>query len=314
MPVDLRCTFRRLERQRRVAPISVRRVEELAEAVITMDGVGLVRISRLVSLVGASVIVVLGGCGTYIPQMQEAWETSRTPVLTAGGDLEFKIREKIYCDIVQAVHDNDALLPARWGAQVTVDLQVDETGALNPGVSFIEPLSDGQSRSLGLGVTLSSQGTREDKFGNYWNLDKLRKFSGGTCKVDSPYWHGSSLLLESDLGISTWLRDRLASDIALPSSQLPSDAGDTFKQDVMSYHVKFVVISSGSVNPVWKLVRFSAGDGSTLATANRTRTHDLLITFGPAFKPGTANVALSSHHAQEIGIAVSNNNRTLAPR
>jgi hypothetical protein len=37
-----------------------------------MDGVGLVRISRLVSLVGASVIVVLGGCGTYIRQMQEA--------------------------------------------------------------------------------------------------------------------------------------------------------------------------------------------------------------------------------------------------
>lgn len=165
MPVDLRCTFRRLERQRRVAPISVRRVEELAEAVTTMDGVGIVRISRLVSLAGASVILVLGGCGTYIPQMQEAWETSRTPVLTAGGDLEFKIREKIYCDIVQAVHNNDALLPARWGAQVTVDLQVDETGALNPGVSFIEPLSDGQSRSLGLGATLSSQGTREDKFG-----------------------------------------------------------------------------------------------------------------------------------------------------
>ena len=34
----------------------------------------------------------------------------------------------------------------------------------------------------------------------------------------------------------------------------------------------------------------------------------------PAFKPGTANVALSSHQAQEIGIAVSNGNRTLVPR
>jgi hypothetical protein len=270
--------------------------------------------SRLTALAGASVFLVLGGCGTYVPQMHEAWERSRTPVLTAGGDLEFKIREKIYCDIVQAVHDNDTLLPARWGVQVTVDLQVDETGALNPGVSFIEPLSDGQSRALGLGGTLSSQGTREDKFSNYWNLDKLKKFSGGTCRVNQSEWHGSSLLLESELGISSWLRDRLASDLALPSSQLPSDAGDTFKQDVMSYHVKFVVISSGSVNPVWKLVRFTAGDGPSLITANRTRTHDLLITFGPAFKPGTANVAQSSHHAQEIGIAVSNGNRTLAPR
>lgn len=258
--------------------------------------------------------LTLGGCGRYVPQMQEAWETSRTPVLTAGGDLEYKIREKIYCDIVQAVHDNDILLPSRWGVQTTVDLQVDETGALNPGVSFIEPLSDSQSRSLGLGATLSSQGTREDKFSTYWNLDKLRRFSGGTCAADRPSFHGSSLLLESELGISSWLRDRLQTDRALPSSQIPSDAGDTFKQDVMSYHIKFVVISSGTVNPVWKLVRISAGDGSTLLTADRTRTHDLLVTFGPAFKPGTANVALSSHQAQEIGIAVSNGNRTIAPR
>src|SRR4051812_19165537 len=121
-------------------------------------------ISRSLLLAAASVSLTLGGCGTYVPQMQEAWETSRIPVLTAGGDLEFKIREKIYCDIVQAVHDNDALLPARWGVQTTVDLQVDETGALNPGVSFIQPLAGDQSRSLGLGATLSSQGTREDKF------------------------------------------------------------------------------------------------------------------------------------------------------
>jgi hypothetical protein len=262
----------------------------------------------------AAVCVALSGCGTYIPQMQEGWETSRTPVLTAGGDLEFKIREKIYCDIVQAVHDNDALLPTRWGVQTTVDLQVDETGALNPGVSFIDPLTDGQSRSLGLGGTLSSQGTREDKFGNYWNLDKLRKFSGGTCDQDRPSFHGSSFLLESHLGISEWLRDRLQSEFALPSSSIPKDAGDTFKQDVISYHVKFVVITSGTANPVWKLVRFSAGEGSTLASLGRTRTHDLLITFGAAFKPGSANIALISHQAQEIGIAVSNGNRTLAPR
>lgn len=272
------------------------------------------KIPVLLALASSSAIFALGGCGTYVPQMQEAWESSRTPVLSAGGDLEFKIREKIYCEIVQAANDNDAYLPRRWGVQVTLDLQVDETGALNPGVSFINPLADGQSFTLGLGASVSSQGTREDKFSNYWDLDKLRKFPGGTCRINRSGWRGSSLLLESELGISQWLADRLASDVALPSSQLSSDSSDTFKQDVMSYHVKFVVISSGSVNPVWKLVRFTAGDGPSLVTANRTRTHDLLITFGPAFKPGAANIAQSSHQAQEIGIAVSNGNRTLVPR
>jgi hypothetical protein len=39
------------------------------------------------------------------------------------------------------LHDNNPLLPPRWGVQVAVDRQVDETGALNPGVSFMEPLS-----------------------------------------------------------------------------------------------------------------------------------------------------------------------------
>jgi hypothetical protein len=255
----------------------------------------------------------LAGCGTYVPHMQEAWETSRTPVLTAGGDLEFKIREKIYCDIVKAVHDNDRILPLRWGVQSTVDLQVDETGTLNPGASFIEPLSGGQSRSLGIGGTLSSQGTREDKFSNYWDLDKLRRFDGGTCNNTSIDRHGSSLLLESDLGISLWLTDRLQTARVLPSSQLPKDPGDLFKQDVMSYHVKFVVTSAGNINPVWKLTRFSGNEG-TLAAANRTRTHDLLLTFGPAFKSNGANVAFSSHQAQEIGIAVSNGNRSLLAR
>lgn len=257
--------------------------------------------------------VGLVGCGTYVPQIQEAWETSRTPVLTAGGDLEFKIREKIYCDIVKAVHENSSLLPRRWGVQSTVDLQVDETGALNPGASFIEPLSGGQSRSLGLGGTLSSQGTREDKFSNYWDLDKLRRFDGGSCNNTSVDRHGSSLLLESDLGISLWLRDRLQTERALPSSQMPKDSGELFKQDVMSYHVKFVVVSSGNINPVWKLVRFSGNEGTLLA-ANRTRSHDLLLTFGPAFKPNGANVAFSSHQAQEIGIAVSNGTRSLLSR
>lgn len=258
--------------------------------------------------------VALAGCGTYVPQMQEAWERSRTPVLTAGGDLEFKIREKIYCEIVKAVHNNDHLLPPRWGVQSTVNLQVEETGSLNPGVSFFEPLTDGQSRSIGVGGSLSSQATREDKFSNFWNLDKLRRFDGGTCNDKVIDRHGSSLLLESDLGISTWLTDRLQTERALPSSQMPKDSGDLFKQDVMSYHVKFVVVSSGNVNPVWKLVRFSAGEGSSLLTANRTRSHDLLLTFGPAFKPSEANVAFRSHQAQEIGIAVSNGNRSLLAR
>jgi hypothetical protein len=211
-------------------------------------------------------------------------------------------------------------LPPGWAVQVTLDLQVDETGALNPGVTFNHVLENSinvfrpgntvtvaQSSSVGLGATLSSQGTREDKFGNYWNLDRLKKFNGGTCPKTPQ--HGSSPLLESELGINQWLTDHLVANQLLPSSSLSDSSDPAFKQDILSYHVKFIVISSGNVTPTWKLVRFSTGNGSLpLASINRTRTHDLLITFGPACKPGKTAIclALASHQAQENAIAVSN--------
>ena len=69
-------------------------------------------------------------------------------------------------------------------------------------------------------------------------------------------------------------------------------------------------------NPQWKLVRIATNQGGTpLLSANRTRTHDLLITFGPTGDPGSGKknkgsqpglIAANSHLAQEIGLAVSN--------
>jgi hypothetical protein len=158
-----------------------------------------------------------------------------------------------------------------------------------------------------------AQSTREDKFGSYWALDKLLKggLPGNPCDAQPPS-QGSSLLLEADLGIAEWLTDSLQTENFLPSSALTAKADSTFQQDYLSYHIKFIIISNGNITPTWKLVRLSTGNGSLpLASASRTRTHDLLITFGPAFKANGANLAFSSHAAQEFGIAVSNGNRTV---
>lgn len=256
----------------------------------------------------------LTGCGTYVPVIQEPWEGTSSVNLTAGGFLELKIKQKVYCSIIQAVIDTrrDGLLPPNWAAQVTLDLQVDETGATNPGVTFVQPLTAMQSTSTGVSATLSSQGTREDKFGSYWSLDKLKYVPGNSCYDPKRSEEGSSLLLESDLRISEWLHDALFLEGQLPSSDLTKKADSVYKQDFLSYHVKFVVITNGSVNPVWKLTRLTTGNGSLpLLSANRTRTHDLLVTFGPAYKVGTPNLAIQSHEIQEFGIASSNGNRTV---
>src|SRR5208283_1397505 len=146
----------------------------------------------------------VSGCGTMVPQMQEIWD-AKSPndesFVSAGGVLEKNIKRKIYCEIQTAVHDVGSYLPADWGVQYTLSLTVDETTALNPGVALVTPmhagitnfkgevltnaataglatatypfLSSPQQYSLGLGGILSSQGTRVDKFGAYWNLDRL---------------------------------------------------------------------------------------------------------------------------------------------
>jgi hypothetical protein len=257
--------------------------------------------------------LLLAGCGTYVPPMQEAWEgTNELASLSAGGLLEYKIRQKVYCGIVDAVlaTRNERILPTGWAVQVTLDLQVDESGALNPGASFIDPLPSSQSFTVGLGGTLSSQSTREDKFGSYWNLDKLQSRTDNPCPKDLRRETGSSLLLVNELGVTEWLRDSLKMRNYLPSSE--GVKGDPFfKQDYLSYHIKFLVVSSGSVTPTWKLIRIATGNGGLpLASANRTRTHDLLLTFGPTFKAGQPNLAASSHAAQEFGLAVSNGARS----
>ena len=94
-------------------------------------------ISRVLVGVGALQLVA---CGTYVPPVSEYWDEG-TDKLTAGGVLAFKIRQQVYCDIVDAVINvrNQNYLPRGWAVQVTLDLQVDETGAVNPGGTFNKP-------------------------------------------------------------------------------------------------------------------------------------------------------------------------------
>jgi len=257
-----------------------------------------------------AVVATAAGCGTYVPPLQEYGETaSANADFSAGGAFEFAIKSKVYCDVVEAVvtSRNAGVLPAGWAVQTTLDLQVDESGSLNPGATYISS----PTFTIGAGAVLSSQATRESKFGGYWELDKLKGAGSSPCFNSNP--QASSFLL-SELGISDWLKDGLKSLHYLPSSG--GNKKDPFyKQDFLSYHVKFIVTSNGSVTPAWKLVRVTTGNGGLpLVGAGRVRTHDLLLTFGPTFDAKTPNLAISSHAAQDFGNAVSNGRRPLLPQ
>lgn len=267
-----------------------------------------------VTWLGIALSVFLAGCGISVPQIQEPWEGTETySDFTAGGLLEYRVKRKVYCGIVDAVlaGRESGFLPSGWAAQVTLSLQADEGGSVNPGASIINPIFPSQSFTLGLGAGLSSQSTKESKAGSYWELDRLQSRTRNPCPEEKESEKGSSLFLVNELGVSEWFVDSLRTRNFLPSSE--GSKGDPFyKQDYLSYHIRFVVISSGSVNPVWKMVRLTSGNGGLpLLSASRTRTHDLLLTFGPTFKAGALNLATNSHAAQDLGISVSNGTRNL---
>ena len=47
--------------------------------------------------------VLLSGCGTYVPAIQEAWEGTVSDNLSPGGMLQLRVKQKVYCSIVEAV-------------------------------------------------------------------------------------------------------------------------------------------------------------------------------------------------------------------
>jgi hypothetical protein len=84
------------------------------------------------------------------------------------------------------------------------------------------------------------------------------------------------------------------------SAPAKGGAGKTAKLDVFSYDMKFAVVTNASINPVWKLVNLTAGTGSLpLLNLGRTRTHELVLTFGPGTNTPT-DFALQTHFTGQI--------------
>ena len=73
-----------------------------------------------------------------------------------------------------------------------------------------------------------------------------------------------------------------------------------FAQDLFSQEIKFIIVSSGNIQPTWKLIQVSANTGNTpFFSTGRTRTHDLIITSGPQ-RQRTANDFLATQIGQAV--------------
>lgn len=229
--------------------------------------------------------LTLGGCGTYVPNIQEIGND------TQGEDLIKAIVGSIHCDLRKAVYtvigndNNDAARDNRgnryaafldnWGVQMSLTLTVEEKTTINPAAVW-SPLG---WFILGASVTGSADATRKDILNYFYTIADLYKY--GKCPTDwvQPHPPGS-LLIRNNLKIDQWL----SAQVTLSGTGqvgYPSSPDTVLKQNALSHEVKFEVISSGSVSPGVNIPTFTLNKASSLLTASRDRTHDLLVTFGP---------------------------------
>jgi hypothetical protein len=311
-------------------------------------------------LVGVLAFLVLAGCGLVVPDIKEIWDKDipapdpNVPKVTGAAQIEYEIEEKIFCELREGVQEaqhyyvikygtaRKGLFPPNWGAQVALSLEVDETSALTPGVTFNQVLpnavnvfgpgaagtvTSAQSFGLGLGGSFSSTSTRTDKFNPYWSIgpsptDPRAPYlmkpidSDSAChRRNDPFVRqgktpasSSPFIIESELGIKDWVVGAMFVDDIIPSTPQGQGGGQGGgpKPESISIELKFVIVTSGNVTPTWKLVRLSNSGSSPFFNTGRTRTHDLIITIGPNNQQTN-----NSHLAAQIGTAVGNANRSV---
>jgi hypothetical protein len=285
--------------------------------------------TRYISFAAAATF--LTGCGTYVPDIQEFWGTPADATFMVN-----KVSAQVVCELRRAVQrvvfakpvefvqrPGDPPPPKRrnfkwfvdtWAVQVTLNYIIIENTGLTPGVSLnsvfrsatttfpgAPAVTSPQSFALGLGATASSTATRNDKLNMFFTVKELLLGTPSITKSCIPSEPANAdLFIQSDLKLYDWLSAAL-----LPYDvSIINYANNSTAQNAITHDIKFEIVSSGNVNPQWKLVQISANTSPTLLAAGRDRTQELIITFGPTQKGMLATAAANSHQATEIGSAV----------
>jgi hypothetical protein len=199
----------------------------------------------------------------------------------------------------------------KWGLQINLLLTIEEKSTVSPSIGWFP----NKIFSLGAGAGASGDATRIDKINSYYTIRELkdREF------CDPRLRPGGGRLMASDLRLKEWLSDAVT---AGETREINFNNSAAFKDNgVLSHEVRFLVTTTGTLSPAWKLSRvISINPTGTLFSTERDRTHDLIITFGPV----TTDVATGTTHptttatnaalASEIAALINTNLRnTLLP-
>jgi hypothetical protein len=261
--------------------------------------------------------LLLASCGTYVPDIQEPPFGQ-----VAQQQLVQAIVTSVHCEVINAVVDfyNDAkrypdLRPiarnmSTWGVQMALTLKTRENSVANP--TGVWAPNNLLSFTLGVSGTASSEAIRTNVLNFYYSVAELRQ--RGKCRTGvQPQYPVTSLLIRSDLKFKDWLYDQLTTAVT-GETQVPVHKDGKLGQNVLSHEVSFEVITTGGINPAWKLTEGAINQSGTFLQATRDRYHDLLITMGPGDNAGLTGAARDVDLAARIGQSISNRSQSLQPR
>jgi hypothetical protein len=263
-------------------------------------------VSNLKAISFAAATLALSGCGVVSPKVEEFWGTPQD-----AGLIQQRLVGRISCEVRQAVHklywDDQAAVergehPPRyaflktWLAQIELLLTIEEKSSVNPQISLIDPMPNAttffsggrsiespRSFTLGLGGSVANTATRIDKLYLKYKVSEFIAIRRNNRTCDPPQTNGS-LFITSELGIYDWLKGAVSVAVAEgPESEVEAQARFPATAEALSHDIKFQIVTSGNVNPTWKLVRFGT-DSAALVNASRDRAQQLILILAPPDK------------------------------
>jgi hypothetical protein len=262
-----------------------------------------------------SLSIALAGCGTFAPGLQEFGDEAL---------LVQAIVTSVHCDVanaVRAVIDKDSngnlkrLGPVEkewyrnWGAEIALTLAFDDKSTLSPNAVGMPPSPANAIFTIAGNASVASQATRTDKVNYFYTMKQL--YARAPCRTGvQPRQGAPSILIQNDLRTADWLNDQLL-PYQTREANLETSASGVLGQNVLSHEVKFVVSTSGGINPAFTLTRATVNQSGTLFNTSRDRTSDLIVTFGPLDSKQKNGALIPqaeiAHQTSQIGVANSIN-------
>jgi len=232
-----------------------------------------------------SIAQFLSGCGTFAPSLQEFGDEAL---------LVKAIVTSVHCEVanaVKAVIDKDSdgdlrrLGPVEkewyrhWGAEIALTLAFDDTTTLSPNAVGMPPTPANSIFTIGGNASASSEAVRTDKVNYFFTMKQL--YNRAPCSAGlQPPSGAPSIIVQNDLKTKAWLNDQLL-PYQTQEANLETSAKGVLGQNVLSHEMKFIITTSGGLNPAWTLTRGTVNQSGTFFSTSRARTSDLIVTFGP---------------------------------